>query len=358
MLQTTRAAILVEQRQALVVDDVHLPEALDAGQVLVEVKFSGVCGSQLGEVAGVKGPDRWLPHLLGHEGGAVVMEVGPGVRHVAPGDHVVMHWRKGAGIDAAPATYRWHASLLPEQRLNAGCITTFQRHAVVSENRLTRIPRDVPLDVAALFGCPVTTGLGVVENNAKLRFGESIVVWGAGGVGLNIIQGAALVNAHPIVAVDLYDNRLELARRLGATHTIRVKPDDQPGDTAAAARDALGGLADVVVDNTGRPDIIRACYDLTAPTGRTVLVGVPRADADATLHTLPLHFDKTLTGSHGGECDPPRDIPRYLRLLATGQLDLAPLITHRYRLEEINDALDDLRSGAIAGRCVIEMTDD
>ena len=350
-MTTTRAAILVQQREALVVDDVSLPEALDVGQVLVEVDYSGVCGSQLGEIAGVKGPDRWLPHLLGHEGGAVVMEVGPGVRHVAPGDHVVMHWRKGVGIDAAPASYRWNGSPLPDLRLNAGCITTFQRHAVVSENRLTRIPNELPLDIAALFGCPVTTGLGVVENNAKLRFGESIVVWGAGGVGLNIIQGAALVNAHPIVAVDLYDNRLDLARQLGATHTVKVNA----GDPAAAVHAALGGPADVVIDNTGRPDVIRVCYDLTAADGRTILVGVPRHDADATLHTLPLHFGKVLTGSHGGECDPPRDIPRYLRLVAAGRLDLAPLITHRYRLDEINTALEDLRSGAVAGRCVIEM---
>ena len=350
---TTRAAILVQQRQPLIIDTIELPGTLDAGQVLVEIKHAGICGSQLGEIAGVKGPDPWLPHLLGHEGGAVVLTVGPGVRHVQPGDHVVMHWRKGLGIDAAPASYRWQGSPLDGKRLNSGCITTFQQHAVVSENRLTTLPKNVPLDIAALFGCPVTTGLGVVENNAKLRPGQSLVVWGAGGVGLNILQGAAMVSATPIVAIDLHDARLQLAQQLGATHTLNANNLDANA-VAEQVEKLLGAKADVVIDNTGQPDIIRAAYDLTSPTGRTILVGVPKHDAHTTLHTLPLHFEKTLTGSHGGECDPPRDIPRYLKLIAAGKLNLQPLITHRYHLKDINRALEELRNGHIAGRCMID----
>ncbi len=354
--RTTRAAILVQQRQPLVVDEIELPDTLDAGQVFVEVKHSGICGSQLGEIAGVKGPDKWLPHLLGHEGGAVVLNTGPGVRHVAPGDHVVMHWRSGRGIDAAPGSYRWRGSPLDGNRLNAGCITTFQQHAVVSENRVTKIPDDVPLDIAALFGCPVTTGLGVVENNAQLKPGQSVVVWGAGGVGLNIIQGAAMVSATPIIAIDLHDGRLQLAKQLGAAHTVNAH-QQTPEETAERVRTLLGPLpgADVVIDNTGLPSVIRAAYDLTSPRGRTILVGVPKHDADTTLHTLPLHFDKTLTGSHGGECVPDRDIPRYLKLVAAGKLDLAPLITHRYTLDDINTALDELRDGTVVGRCMIDL---
>ncbi|MEM8493950.1 MAG: zinc-binding dehydrogenase [Planctomycetota bacterium] len=355
-MTTTQAAILVEQRQPLAVNDVELPDTLEAGQVLVEIKHSGVCGSQLGEIAGVKGPDRWLPHLLGHEGGAVVLDVGPGVRHVQVGQHVVMHWRKGSGIDATPGSYRWAKSPLPGGKLNSGQVTTFQRHAVVSENRLTPIPDDVPLDVAALFGCPVTTGLGVVENDAKLKPGQSLVVWGAGGVGLNIIQGAAMVSATPIVAIDLHDQRLALAQQLGATHTLNAA-GMSPDEVTHAIEDAsmLHGKADVVVDNTGQPAIIRAAYDLTTATGKTILVGVPKHDAETTLHTLPLHFDKTLTGSHGGSCQPATDIPRYLKLVETGRLDLTPLITHRYRLDDINRALDELRDGTVAGRCMIDL---
>ncbi|MEM8782853.1 MAG: zinc-binding dehydrogenase [Planctomycetota bacterium] len=353
--RTTQAAVLVEQKQPLVVDEIELPATLEAGQVLVEIVHSGVCGSQLGEIAGVKGPDPWLPHLLGHEGGAVVLETGPGVRHVKPNDRVVMHWRPGRGIDAAPGRYRWSKSSLPDNQLNSGAVTTFQRHAVVSENRLTPISKDFPLDLAALFGCPVTTGLGVVENDAQLKPGQSLVVWGAGGVGLNIIQGAAMVSATPILAIDLHDHRLKLAERLGATHTLNAKgmPPEEVADDAKRRLGADG--ADVVVDNTGHPPIIRAAYDLTLPTGKTILVGVPRHDADTTLHTLPLHFAKTLTGSHGGSCQPAADIPRYLKLVEAGKLDLQPLITHRYQLEDINRALDDLRDGTVAGRCMIDL---
>ncbi len=357
-MNTTTAAILVEQRQPLVVDTIELPAELQPGQVLVDVKHSGICGSQLGEIAGVKGPDKYLPHLLGHEGGAIVLDTGPGVRHVKAGDHVVMHWRPGKGIDSQPATYRWSKSPLAEGRLNSGCITTFQQHAVVSENRLTPIPRDLPLDLAALFGCPVTTGLGVVENDAQLKPGQSIVVWGAGGVGLNIIQGAAMVSATPIVAIDLHENRLTLAQQLGATHTIHAK-NKSPQEVATEAHAVLGvgraGGADVVIDNTGLPGVIRAAYNLTSAAGKTILVGVPKHDADTTLHTLPLHFAKTLTGSHGGSCNPPEDIPRYLKLVEAGKLDLSRLITHRYKLADINRALDELRNGTVAGRCMIDL---
>ncbi|MEM7576708.1 MAG: zinc-binding dehydrogenase [Planctomycetota bacterium] len=350
----THAAILVQQNQPLVVDDVELPNVLSPGQVRVEIKHSGVCGSQLGEIAGVKGPDKWLPHLLGHEGGAVVLETGPGVRHVREGDHVVMHWRPGNGIDAGPGTYRWQGSPLPDERLNAGPITTFQRHAVVSENRLTAIPKDVPLDVAALFGCPITTGLGVVENDANLKPGHALVVWGSGGVGLTIIQVAAMVSATPIVAVDLHEHRLQLARNLGATHTVHAA-DQSPQDLADHIETLIGEKPYCVVDNTGLPAVIQAAYDLTANHGRTVLVGVPRHDADTTLHTLPLHFGKTLKGSEGGSCQPAQDIPRYLKLVATGRLNIDALITHRYGFEDINRAVNDLRDGIVTGRCMVDM---
>ncbi|MCX5662604.1 MAG: zinc-binding dehydrogenase [Planctomycetota bacterium] len=342
-----RAAILTELKAPLVVDEVGLPAALDIGQVFVRVHYSGICGSQLGEIAGVKGEDKYLPHLLGHEAGAVVHEVGPGVRHLKVGDRVVLHWRKGVGIDAAPPSYTWRG-----KRLNAGGITTFNEYAVVSENRATPVDPALPLDLATLFGCPLTTGLGVVVNNAKLTLGESIVVFGAGGVGLNIIQGAAMVSANPIVAIDLYPDKLELARRLGATHTL----DARSPDLNAAIRAIVGQKgADVVVDNTGNVNIIKQCYDLTGPEGRTILVGVPRADQDIQIHSLPLHFGKVLTGSHGGETRPETDIPRYVRLHRAGKLELSGLISKRFGLGQVNEALDAMRRGDVPGRCVIEM---
>ena len=344
----TQAAILYCQKKSLLIDEICLPEKILYGQVLVQVHYSGICGSQLGEIAGVKGPDPYLPHLLGHEGSGIVQEVGPGVQYVRVGDKVVMHWRAGRGIQAEPPKYRWG-----DKVLNAGYVTTFNEYAVVSENRLTALPPDYPLEYAALYGCAVTTGLGVIENNAQLRMGQSLVVVGAGGVGLNIIQGAQLHSGYPIVAVDRFDNRLELAKQVGATHILNNSNEDY---LLSKIRDIVGNSgADVVVDNTGNPNVISQCYELTKDQGRTILVGVPAKGNEAQIYTLPLHFGKILTGSHGGNGNPSEDIPRYLQLEKLGKLQLKPLFTERFTLEQINEAIERMRSGDLVGRALVEI---
>ena len=346
MIGVMRAAILVSLNEPLIVDNVQLPTGLECGQVLVKVNFSGICGSQLGEISGVKGPDPYLPHLLGHEGSGIVQEVGLGVQYVKVGDKVVMHWQAGRGIQAEPPKYRWGGKVL-----NAGYVTTFNEYAVVSENRLTPIPPDYPLEYAALYGCAVTTGLGVIENNAQLRMGQSLVVVGAGGVGLNIIQGAQLHSGYPIVAVDQFDNRLQLAKQVGATHILNNRNEE---DWLSRIRDIVGNTgADVVVDNTGNPNVISQCYELTKDQGRTILVGVPAKGKDAQIYTLPLHFGKVLTGSHGGNGNPSEDIPRYLQLEKLGKLLLKPLFTERFTLEQINEAIERMRSGDLVGRALL-----
>ena len=342
-----QAAILVELRKPLVVDEVRLPSSLQVGQVLVKLAYSGICGSQLGEIDGVKGPDKYLPHLLGHEGTGHVVAAGPGVKHVREGDAVVLHWRKGIGIEGDPPPYEWRGA-----RLNAGFVTTFNEYAVVSENRVTAVPPATDLRTAALFGCAVTTGFGVVVNNARLTIGESIVVYGAGGIGLNIVQAASLVSAYPIVAVDLHDRKLQLAQRLGATHCINASTSDPEADI----KKIMGKRGtDVFVDNTGVPKIIQLGYALTNPQGRIVLVGVPPSGADITIHSLPIHFGKTLVGSHGGGAMPNVDIPRYLGLLEAGRIELQPLITSTDSLANINAAIAKARSGENPGRCLIKM---
>ncbi len=343
--KTAKAAILVELKKPLVIGEIELPATLDVGQVLVKIHCSGICGSQLGEIDGAKGEDRYLPHLLGHEGSGTVIETGAGVRHVKPGDKVVLHWRKGPGIESPTPVYKWNG-----RQVNAGWITTFNEYAVVSENRLTAIPADSDLEVAALFGCAVTTGFGVVQNNARLRIGESVVVFGAGGVGLNIVQAAALVTAYPIIAVDLYDNRLALARELGATHLINAKSED----ARVRIREIVGaGGVDSFIDNTGQPAIIQMGYELTGSRGRVTLVGVPRKGNDISIYSLPLHFGKVLSGSQGGETVPEVDIPKFHSLFRNGRLKLRELLTNRYALDQVNEAIIDMRSGSAAGRCLI-----
>ena len=345
--RTMQAAVLTELRKPLVMAKLDLPESLDVGQVLVKVHFSGICGSQLGEINGAKGEDKYLPHLLGHEGSGTVLECGAGVRHVKPGDKVVMHWRKGLGIEAATPNYLWDG-----RKVNAGWITTFNEYAIVSENRLTPIPEDSDLEVAALFGCAVTTGFGVIVNNAKVKLGESVVVFGAGGVGLNIVQAASLSGAYPVIAVDLHDNRLELARSMGATHCINSASKDAESEIRSIVKD--GGL-DCFIDNTGVPAIIELGYRLTKAEGRITLVGVPRKGNDIAIYSLPLHFGKVLSGSHGGEAIPNLDIPRYMRLFRNHRIRLKELLTERFRLDEVNTAIDRMITGSQGGRCLIAM---
>ena len=342
-----KATILVAQRAPLEVVELDLPEELSFGQVLVKVHYSGICGAQINEIEGAKGPDKFLPHLLGHEGSGTVVAAGRGVKRVKPGDRVVMHWRQADGVQAEVPAYAWNG-----RKVNAGWVTTFNNYAIVSENRITSIPHDFDLRLAPLLGCAVTTAIGVVNNDAHVKIGQSVVVFGVGGVGLNIAQAAALVSAHPIVGIDLVDSKLDMARRFGATHCINSA---KVGDLAAKIRMIVGNAgADVVVDTTGNARVIEQAYELTHADGKTILVGVPKKGDNISIYSLPLHFKKVLTGSHGGSAEPHVDIPRYIRLIQAGKLSLAGLVTHEFKLEQINEAIAVMRS-AEAGRVLVAM---
>jgi S-(hydroxymethyl)glutathione dehydrogenase/alcohol dehydrogenase len=341
-----KAAILEKLNSPLVIDDIEIPH-LQVGQVLVKVHRSGICGAQINEVTGVKGPDRYLPHLLGHEGGGVAHVPGPGVTHIRKDDHVVMHWRKGVGIDAGPPKYRWGDGIV-----GGGPVTTFNEFAVVSENRLTPIPKDIPFEIAALMGCSVTTALGLINNEAKLKIGQSIAVLGCGGVGLNVIQGAAMVSANPIIAIDIRGHKLKAAKEFGATHLV----NSSHADIREEIRKIVGikGV-DVCVECTGIVEIISQACELTSPAGRLILVGQPRHDQDLTIPAILSHFSgKILLASQGGQTNPVEDIPRYLNLYRQGKLRLDALVTHRYPLDEVNSAFRDIRNGK-TGRCMLVM---
>ena len=344
-VKTTKAAILAQSRQPLVVDEIALPEALEVGQVLVKVLYSTICGAQLNEIAAAKGPDKFLPHLLGHEASAQVVEIGPGVTHVKPGDTVVLHWRPSLGIQCQPPTYKWRG-----EKLNAGWVTTFNQYAVVSENRMTVIAADYDLKLAPLLGCAVTTAAGVINNDAKVKIGESVVVFGVGGVGLNVVQFAHLAGAYPIIAVDLIESKLNMARARGATHCIN------PGivsEADAEIRNIVGMQGpDKVIETTGVKSVIEQAYNVTNTNGTCVLVGVP--SEKVTIYTLPIHFNKVLTGSHGGDAVPHVDIPRLIQLNKAGRVSFDGIITHEFSLHEINAALDVVRSGA-AGRVLVRL---
>ncbi len=341
----TEAALLVQTGEPLVLAELLLP-SLKPGQVLVEIAYSGACGTQVMEWLGQKGEDKWLPHCLGHEGSGTVLECGPAVTRVKPGDNVVLSWIRGGGIEAGGATYQWDGRMV-----NAGGVTTFQRHAVVSENWLTRLPDGLPMDVAILLGCAAPTGMGVVFNVTKLQPGESVAVFGTGGIGLNACMGAAFAGAMPIIAIDPSAARRDLARTFGASHVI----DPTERDVLTEIRGIVPGGVDAAIEATGIPSVMAQALNATRQQGgRAVVIGNARHGASLTLDPAVFNQGKSLHGTWGGDSVPDRDYGRYGRLLASGRFDLRALLSAPYSLAQANDALSDLAAGRV-GRPLVDM---
>lgn len=341
----TQGAVLFEPGQPLRIIELSLP-ALRAGQVLVEIAYSGVCRSQLLEVRGGRGIDRFLPHALGHEGSGVVRRIGPGVSRVKPGDHVVLSWLKGPGVDAPGARYQ-----AAEAVINSGPVATFMRHAVVAENRLTRIAAALDLRAAALLGCAIPTGAGAVFHTARLKAGASVAVFGCGGVGLSAIAAAGLAHARQIIAVDLNPVQLWRAQRAGATEVI-----DAGVRAPAAAIQAItdGQGVDCAIEAAGQARAMEQALSSVRDTGICVLAGNLGQGAQIAIDPFDLIRGKRIVGTWGGETRPERDIPRYARWLRAGLWPLNAIVGRVYRLEEINDALDDLAVGR-GGRGLVAM---
>ena len=203
-----KAVILETINAPLVVGEVELGD-LTLGQILVKNVVSGICGSQLQEIAGAKGNAKFVPHLLGHEGCGIVESVGEGVTKVKKGDKVILHWRKGDGIESGFPTYIYKG-----KKMQSGKVTTFSEYSIVSENRVTKVPDDVPIDLCALLGCGLSTALATIEHEAKVKPGESVMVVGLGGLGACLIKSAVLAQANPIIAVDIHDHKKDTALSL------------------------------------------------------------------------------------------------------------------------------------------------
>jgi S-(hydroxymethyl)glutathione dehydrogenase / alcohol dehydrogenase len=341
----TEAAILVELGRPLEMAALSIPP-LRAGQALVEIVYSGVCGTQVNEWLGRKGEDKWLPHCLGHEATGVVLETGPNVTKAKGQDKVVLSWLRGSGAEAGGAVYDWDG-----RRVNAGAVTTFQRHAIVSENRLTRLPEGLPMDVATMLGCAAPTGMGAVTNVLKVRPGDSIAVFGTGGVGLNAVMAAAFSGATTIVGVDPVPLRRNLAKLYGATHVV----DPASGDVLEQIRAIVPQGVDVAVEASGLPEVMAAAMQSTRMQGgRTVVVGNASAGAKVTVDAATFNQGKSLLGTWGGDSDPDRDFPRFGRLLGAGRFPIRDLLSKPYKLGEATEALRALAAGA-TGRPLIDM---
>jgi S-(hydroxymethyl)glutathione dehydrogenase/alcohol dehydrogenase len=289
-----------------------------------------------------------LPHTLGHEGSGTVVDIGPGVTKVRPGDDAILTWLQGSGAEVSSTQYR-----RPDgSAVNSGAVSTFLEHAVVSENRLVRLPGGLPRREAALLGCAVPTGGGVVLNTAALAPGATVAVFGAGGIGLSAIMLARVAQARLIAAVDVLDRKLDLARQLGATHLVHA----HQADPVSVLRDLTAGRGvDVAIEAAGRRETMEAALQSVRDAGGLcVIAGNVPAGQSISINPYDLIRGRRLVGTWGGETDPDRDLPRYAELYRSGKLPLEKLIGAAYPLAEINEALTQLESGG-AGRVMVRV---
>jgi S-(hydroxymethyl)glutathione dehydrogenase/alcohol dehydrogenase len=342
---TFRAAILVESESPLVIEEVAWNGPLGEGQVLVKVEFAGICGKQLEEIDAHFGPDPYLPHLLGHEGAGEVIAVGDGVSKVSPTDSVIMHWMKGSGIESALPKYSWRG-----KPLNAGLITTFNQYAVVSENRVTKLTEDLRLDHACLLGCGLSTGLGVVLNEAKVNRSQRVVVWGAGGVGLAAIQACRWVGVEEIVVIGRSELALEKAAANGATSTFDCSRDGWQSRLSEKHPNGFDrGLVCV-----GYPRPLEELHKFMAAPSELFMVGVPSPSATANIDVLAIHQRKALMGSYGGGIRPDVDLPSYVRMIKTNQVVVKDFVGPTVSLDNINEGIDVTKKGG-AGRVLVKL---
>jgi S-(hydroxymethyl)glutathione dehydrogenase / alcohol dehydrogenase len=355
-----KAAVLYEARTPLVVETVDLDDPKE-GEVLVRMASAGVCHSDYHVMKG-----EWsmpLPMVLGHEAAGVVEKIGAGVSQVKPGDHVILNFRPNCGwcrycaigrpvLCNGADTLRW-VMFDGTVRLHKGSqdihhfarTASFAEYAVVPQSGAVPVRPDMPLDKACLVGCSVMTGIGAVINTAKVPPGSSVVVIGCGGIGLNVIQGAALAGAERIIAVDVLENKLAYAREFGATDII----DASPGDTVARIQDLTDGGADYAFEAIGNSRTILQAYESTRLGGVTTIVGMAPEDDQVTINALSIpRTEKVIMGSWYGSARPWVDLPKMVDLYLSGRIKIDPLISRTYRLEEINPAYEALEKGEVA----------
>ncbi len=354
-----KAAVFYEANKPLVVEEIEIEEPKQ-GEAMVKMAAAGVCHSDLHFMEGLW---PWpTPAVLGHEGAGIVEKVGQGVTSVQPGDHVIFSWTPSCGmcrncVIGKPYLCTGHGSGPTMRdgtsRLKKGdqtihhfiSVSSFAEHAVVPEIGMVKVRDDAPLDKVALVGCAVMTGVGAVINTAKVEVGSSVAVFGCGGVGLNVVQGANLADATTIIAVDMLDNKLEMAKQFGATHLVNASKDDP----VMKIHEITGGGADYAFEVIGKAEVITQAFESVKPGGTAVVVGMPPLGSQTTLNAALIFMqDKTLKGCNYGSTRFRVDMPMLVDLYMAGKLKIDELVTRSYPLEKINEAFEAMKKGEVA----------
>ena len=353
-----KAAVLYEPHRPLEVEEIDLDGPL-AGEVRVQMVGAGVCHSDYHRIDGHSAIVT-SPFVMGHEGSGIVKEVGSGVTNLTPGDHIVFSLTPQCGrcrncAAGRPNLCEWYdrrQGKMPDGTTRFSkdgapyyhMLATFSEETVVPAEVAVKIRDDIPLEQACLVGCGVMTGVGAVVNRAKVETGSVVVIFGCGGVGLNVVQGAVLASAAKIIAVDKVDFKLEKASEMGATHLINADREDP----VSRVMELTQGGADYAFEVIGFPEIVRQAFECVRPGGTAVMVGVPPHGADVCIPAQPLFQDRTLMGTFYGAGRPRIDFPWLLDLYVEGRLKLDELVTKYRPLDEVNEAFEDMNAGVTA----------
>ena len=358
----TKVAVLYEFNTPLKVEEVTLDDP-QANEVLVKLAACGVCHTDLGIIKG-EAPIVPMPMALGHEGAGVVEKVGPGVTTLQPGDHVALSVAFTCGqcrdcVEGRPTLcpanlLAMALAVIPislGMRLHIGDqyihpmfgLAALAEYTVVHERACVKIREDAPFDAVSLLGCGAATGIGSATNSTGLRPGETIAIWGTGGVGLAAVMGAKLAGAGKIIAVDTIDKKLEMAKELGADHVINASKEDP----VAKVHELTGGGADYAIETAGKIQVKEQAFGSIRMGGTCVLIGMTPMGETMTIDPAQFMLGKTLTGNIEGEIRPHVDIPRYVDLFMDGKLPLDKLVSHRFSLDQVNEAFSALEKGEV-----------
>lgn len=341
-MKTFKAAVLRASNQPLETLEIITPNVIGEGQVLIKLSKAALCGSQLGEIAAVKGIDKYLPHFLGHEAVAEVVNIGKNVQHLQIGDKVIAHWMKNPISDGDPITYK----SVDGETINSGPIAIFSELALVTQNRLTKIDSSLDESFLAVIGCGFLTSFGVITRDLKIdsQTKGKLLVLGFGGIGQITFS---LINKISELEVTILDNN-ELnkakAKKMGVKKVF------------SNVNEIINTDFDFIIDTTGNARVIEMAYELLSKKGVLCLVGVTPEGEKIEIDPMPLHYGRKIIGSFGGQAVPQEDIPKILELIESDETWFKEVIGESYLLDEVNDAVELLKMGRNAGRILISFS--